>query len=265
MSEYLKTRIKATPSSTLSACMLSSLLGKLIREVAKAMVSQAEKMSKISASKISASGVDLTSATKLISLNKALQNPRLSQLRSETWKRLNPSTVQTIADMEEVATGRSKKRLSKDKLDQALSEISSAVRSAHHTIAEMERRSLTDHLSSLLTTRGYSVEIRNLKGMNLLRAKKGENLIVARISKAGTMEMDMAGFNPGECSKERMEIMKELERKGYQIQIDQTVVHNLKRGGALVDEVERSFQEIEDQIRRLNLAKAQHSRLRIRR
>lgn len=259
MSELLRARITAIPKFAASTSQRPSLLGEMIGKMARTLASQVEAMARISAS-----GLEPSSAVRLMALNRALRSPKLSQLGEETTRRLSRSTARVIEGIEKIAAG-GPASVTRSQIGRALSEMMSAVRSAHRTLARMEQGAIADELSSVLSSRGYTVRMRQIGDESLLRAKKGENVVVAKVTGSGTMEMDMAGFVEGECSKERREIIRELEARGYRMKVERRVVHNLRRGGALVEEVERRLQEVEEQLKRLNLAKAQRSKMRARR
>jgi len=258
MSEFIKASINAIPKFSVSTLSRSSVLGEIIHELSRAIASQAETMQKISAS-----GLDTLSATRLIALDSALQTEKLEQLASETQKRLTPSTVTTIQNLKaKVTTGQQlTQNLTQARIKSALSEMTSAIQTAHQTLAQKEQRVVTDDLCSILTARGYKVQLKEASAgqTKWIRAKKGEYVVAAQVPNTGTLELDMAGFESGKCTEERKAIVQKLSQLGYQIGINRRTVHNRREGGPIVKEIERRFQEFDDQLRRLKLAKAQRT------
>ena len=258
MSEKSKISIKAIPVSLLSTLHRSSVLGNAIQTLGNKISTQVAAIEQMTAN-----GFLASSTTQLLSLARALKTPELSQLGGETVNRLTPSTRSTLQNLEATLdTGRLTQTVAAEQITSALNEMTQAVRSAHQTLAKQEQRTITDDLRSVLVTRGYTVRIgETLAGrMRLLRAKRGEHVVAARIADMGTLELDLAGFEAGKCTQERQAIVEQLEQRGYQIQINQRVVHNRREGGEIVKEIEKEFQEIDEHLRRLNLAKAQRSR-----
>ena len=262
MSELSKSFIKAIPFSLLSTVYRSSVLGNAIRAIGREIATQ------VAATKqMTANGLLASCTTQLISLNRALKIPELSQLDCETLKQLTPSTVATLQHLQgAIDTGRLTKTVTAGQITSALNEMTTAVQTAHQTLAKQEQRTVTDDLRSVLANRGYTVHIKeSLAGrMRLIRARRKENVVAARITDTGTLELDLAGFEAGKCTQERQAIIEQLEQRGYQIHIDQQVVHNRREGGEIVKAIEDEFQEIDERFRRLNLAKAQRN-LRVRR
>ena len=252
MSEKSKISLKAIPISLLSTLYRSSVLGKAIRAIGREVSTQ-----------VAASENLASATTQLLSLQRALKTPELSQLGDETVTRLTPSTRSTLQHLEAtLTTGRLTQTVAAEQITSALNELTQAVRTAHHTLAEREQRTITDDLRSVLAARGYTVRIKEptASRMRLIRAKRGEHVVAARIASTGTMELDLAGFEAIKCTQERQAIVEQLEGRGYQIQINQRVVHNRREGGEVVKAIEKEFQEIDERFRRLNLAKAQRSR-----
>lgn len=258
MSEKSKISLKAIPVSWLSTLYRSSVLGDAIRVLGREISTQ------VAASKqMTMNGHLASSTTQLLSLQRALKTPDLSSLGGETVKRLTPSTIATLQNLEStLATGRLTQTVAAEQITSALNEMTQAVRTAHQTLAEREQRIITDDLRSVLAARGYTVRIEaSLAGrMRLLRAKMGEHVVAARIADTGTLELDLAGFEAGKCTQERQAIVSKLEQRGYQIQINQRVVHNRREGGEIVKNIEKEFHQIDERLRRLKLAKAQRAR-----
>jgi hypothetical protein len=256
MSELSKIRIKAI-SSSLSALYRSSVLGNAIRTMGREIATQ------VAATKqMTANGLSASCTTQLLSLNRALKTAELSQLDCETVKQLTPSTVATLQHLQgALDTGRLTQTVTAGQITSALKEMTSAVQTAHHTLAKQEQKTITDDLRSVLSARGYSVHIKeSLAGrMRLIRAKRLEHVVAVRIADTGTLELDLAGFEAGKCTQERQAIVEQLEQRGYQIQIEQQVVHNRREGGEIVKAIEEEFHQIDERFRRLNLAKAQRN------
>jgi len=257
MSELSKIRIKAI-SSSLSAFYRSSVLGNALRAIGREIATQVATTKQMTAESLSTS-----CTTQLLSLNRALNTPELSQLGGETVKRLSPSTIATLQNLDStLSTGRLTQTVTAGKITEALNEMTSAIKTAHKTLAKQEQRTITDDLRSVLSARGYSVHMKeSLAGrMRLIRAWRKENVVAARIADTGTLELDLAGFEAGKCTEERQAIVEQLQERGYQVEIHQRVVHNRREGGEIVKAIEEEFQEIDERFRRLNLAKAQRSR-----
>jgi len=258
MSEKSKISIKAIPVSSLSTLYRSSVLVDVIRAIGSEISTQLAASEQMTRSEHLAA-----STTQLLSLERALKTPELSQLGCETVKRLTPSTVDTLQNLEAtLATGRLTQSVAAEQITSALNELTKAVRTAHHTLAEQEQRTITDDLRSILAARGYTVRIKESTAsrMRLISAKRGEHVVAARIADTGTLELDLAGFGAGKCTQERQAIVEQLEQRGYQTHIAQQIVHNRREGGEIVQAIEKEFQAIDERFRRLNLAKAQRSR-----
>jgi len=258
MSESTTAFIEAIAAFLISTCHRPSVLATALREQSGAIFTQPVVMEQIQAK-----GLEATQATRLLSFNRALQTPQLNALGSETMKGLTPSTVATLRALEAtVTTGQLAPPMTQRQITSALSEMKTAVQRAHQTLALTEQKTVTNDLRSVLAARGYTVRLAESEAgrMKLIRAKKGEHVVAARIADTGTLELDLAGFEAGQCSQEREAIVHELEQRGYQIRIGQSVVHNRREGGEIVKTIEKEFQGIDDRLRRLNLAKAQQSR-----
>ncbi|MFQ6043310.1 MAG: hypothetical protein ACE5PV_20855 [Candidatus Poribacteria bacterium] len=258
MSELIKISIKAIPVSLLSTLCRSSVLGNVMRTLGREIATQVAATKQMTANEL-----PVSCTTQLISLNRALKTLKLSQLGGETVNRLTPSTVATLRTLERsLDTGRLTQTVTAGQITSALNEMTSAVQTAHKTLAKQEQRTITDDLRSVLVARGYTVQMKeSLAGrMRLIRAKRREHVVAARIAEKGTLELDLAGFEAGKCTEERQAIVEQLQERGYQVEINQRVVHNRREGGEIVKAIEEEFQEIDERFRRLNLAKAQRSR-----
>jgi hypothetical protein len=258
MSEWITAFIEAIPASQIATRHRSAVLGTAIGEIGRAISSQIEAIEQIQPS-----GLQTSTTTRLLSLHQSLKQQDLSPLDGETAKRLTPQTTEAIQNLEAtLASGRLAGTITPAQVDVALKDLTSAVQSAHQTLALQEQETATNHLHSVLSTRGYTVRISEAEAgpARLIRAKKGEQVIAARVADTGTLEMDMAGFEPEKCTQERSAIVGQLQRRGYQIRLAKQVVHNRREGGEIVKAIEKSFQETEDRLRRLNLARAQKSR-----
>jgi len=258
MSEKSKISLKVIPVSLLSTLYRASVLGKAIRAIGREVSTQVAASEQMTASENLASAT-----TQLLSLQRALKTPELSQLGDETVMRLIPSTRSTLQHLEAtLATGRLTQNVAAEQITSALNELTKAVRTAHHTLAEQEQRTITDDLRSVLAARGYTVRTgkSNASRIRLLHAKMGEHVVAASIANTGTLDLDLAGFEAGKCTQERQAIVELLEQRGYQIQLNQRVVHNRREGGEVVKAIEKEFHQIDERFRRLNLAKAQRSR-----
>ena len=265
MSELIKASINAVPKSAVSTYNRPSVLGNIIQKMSRAIASQVETMQEFSGYEL-----DFSSATRLIALDMALQNDTLSQLSSETQKLLSSQAMNTIQNLRAiVSTGqltqapmKLAQAVTNTQLKSALSEMTSTIQTAHQNLAQKEQRVVTQDLCSILTARGYTVRVKEVDAgkTKSLRAKKGESVVAAQIPNTGTLKLDMAGFESGKCTQEREAIVQQLSQRGYQIGIEQRTVHNRREGGAIVQEIERHFQEADDKLRRLNLAKARSKR-----
>lgn len=261
MSELIKASINAVPTSAVSTYNRPSVLGNIIQKMSRAIASQ------VAMQEFSASELDFRSTTRLIALDSALQTDKLSQLTSETKKRLTTSTMTTIQNIKaEVSTGQLTQAVTQTQLKSALSEMTSAIQTAHQMLAREEQRVVTDDLCSIFTSRGYTVRVKDadVGKTKWIRAKKGEHVVAAQVPNTGTLKLDMAGFESGKCTEERKAIVQQLSQRGYQIGINRKIVHNRREGGTIVQEIERHFQEADDKLRRLKLAKA-HSKRRLKR
>jgi len=280
MSERIKASIRANPTSPAATYNRTSVLGDIIVKLAGVIASQVKIVSSSAidtSSKLagaiasqantieqfSSTNLDLCSATRLMTLHRALQTQNLSQLGSETQRILAPSTINTIESLENsLGNGQLSQTLTQIQLSSALKDMTKAVQKAHQVLALREQKEMRDDLCSIFKDRGYTVRIEGIEtGQSIwIRAKKAEQVIAARIADNGTFDMDMAGFKAGKCTQERETIVQQLEGHGYQVHIDQRVAHNRRDGGSIVREIEKGFQQIDDRLRRLNLAKAQRSR-----
>jgi len=197
----------------------------------------------------------------LITLNRSLQTQELYYLGNDVQRNLIPSTIGTINTIESnINAGKMMHTLNKAQVTSAIKDMTSTIQQAHQTLALNEQKTICDDISSILSSRGYTTRIEEIQAIRLIRAKKDDLVIAARVANDGTMEMDMAGFEPGKCTQESESIMQQLKTQGYQIDVQQQYVHNRRDGGAIVKEIEKQFKDIDDRFRRLNLAKVQQSR-----
>ncbi len=255
MSEAIRGIFKAIPSGV-SAFSRSSVLSTLIKQMADSVASQIQASGQISGSRI-----DLCSATRLITLNRSLQTQELYCLGNEVQRNLTPSTISTISNFEaNISADKIIHTLNKTQMTSAIKDITSTIQQAHQTLAFKEQKVICDDISSILSNRGYTIRVEEIQATRLIRAKKGDLAIAARIANDGIMEMDMAGFEPGKCTQERESIIQQLNNQGYLIDVQQQSVHNRRDGGTIVKEIEKQFKKIDDRLRRLNLARAQQSR-----
>jgi len=255
MSESTRSIFRVTPLGV-SAYSRPSVLGALIKQMADTVASQINTSEQISASR-----ADLCSTTRLITLNRSLQTQELYCLGNEVRRNLIPSTINTINTIESnINAGKIIHNISKAYITSAIKDITSSVQQAHQTLAFKEQNTICDDISSILSNHGYTIRVEEMKATRLVRAKKGDLVVAARVKNDGTMEMDMAGFEPGKCTQERESIIQQLNNQGYQIDIQQQTIHNRRDGGTIVREIEKQFKEIDDRFRRLNLARAQQSR-----
>jgi len=270
MSESTRSIFRMTPSG-LSAFSRPSVLSILIKQMADTVASQIEVSvkqmtntvaSKIEASEqINASRMDLCSVTRLITLNRSLQTQELYCLGNEVQRNLIPSTISTINAMESnINAGKMMHTLNKAQVTSAIKDMTSTIQQAHQALAFREQKTICDDISSILLSRGYTIRVEEIQATRLIRAKKNDLVISARVANDGTMEMDMAGFEPGKCTQERETIIQQLNNQGYLIDVQQQTIHNRRDGGVIVKEIEKQFKEIDDRFRRLNLARAQQSR-----
>lgn len=132
MSECSKMVIKAI-SSSLSTLYRSSVLGNAIRTLGREISTQ------VAATKqMTAEGLSTSCTTQLLSLNRALKTAELSQLGGETSKRLTPSTVATLQNLEgALDTGRLTQTVAAGQITSALNEMTTAVKTAHKTLAKL--------------------------------------------------------------------------------------------------------------------------------
>lgn len=270
MSESTRHIFRAIPSGV-STFSRPSVLSTLIKQMADTVASQIETsvkqmtntvISQIEVSeRINASRTDLCSATRLITLNRSLQTQELYSLGNEVQRNLIPSTITTINAMESnINAGKTISSLNKNHVASAIKDLTSTIQQAHQTLAFKEQKTICDDISSILSNHGYTIRIEEMQATRLVRAKKGDLVVAARVKNDGTMEMDMAGFEPGKCTQERESIIQQLNTQGYQIDVQQQTIHNRRAGGTIVGEIEKQFKEIDDRFRRLNLARAQQSR-----
>jgi hypothetical protein len=274
MSEWITTFIEAIPTFRIPTRNRPSALAAAIREASRTITNQTAVIQQLTAA-----GLEATSTSRLLSLSRALQTEGLSPLGRETTQLLTHSTTATIQQMEAIfgrdrlnapsgwseATSRVAgltKPVTGPQVAAALSEITAAVQKAHQTLACREQKTVTNDLRSVLIARGYTVHLAEAHAhhTNRMKVKKGEHVIAARIADTGALELDLAGFEAGQCTVEREAIVHELEQRGYQLRIGQRVVHNRREGGELVKTIEKEFHEMDERLRRLNLAKAQRSR-----
>jgi hypothetical protein len=159
-----------------------------------------------------------------------------------------------------INAGKMMHTLNKAQVTSAIKDMTSTIQQAHQALAFREQKTICDDISSILLSRGYTIRVEEIQATRLIRAKKNDLVISARVANDGTMEMDMAGFEPGKCTQERETIIQQLNNQGYLIDVQQQTIHNRRDGGVIVKEIEKQFKEIDDRFRRLNLARAQQSR-----
>jgi len=253
MSETIRASVSAVKSTTRQ---LSTLLGSAIHRLGGAILTQSELLGNLVASHI-----DPTSVARLLVLHDVLEMPELSSFGSEVALQLKPTTVATLGQLDTlVSTGQVTSALTSARVNAALRDLTTSTQTTYQKMVQRETQQVGADLRAILDSRGYRVDVipASAGQMMWLRATRAEHVVAAQLGASGTLELDFAGFDSGDCTKERGAIIEQLAQRGYTINVESTIAHNRRDGGSVLQTIEQGFASIDDQLRRLNLAKAHH-------
>jgi len=243
MSEMLESSfefIKAGLSAFAIPIMLARKLREFSRDIKEAQLR-----------KFQAVGLNESSAAHLVTLNRALQSKPLKSFADRTFQLVAPETLKVVQHTMKLSDV-SSQQLTQEKVSTALSDLKIAVQKSQKFLAVQEQKKMSKDLGLILGRKGYTVRSKTVsssKGI-LIKAKKKELVVAAKVLPTGVLSLDFAGFENGKCHEERKLVMESLEALGYQLNIRKQVAHNRRAGGEIVREIEREFSRADENWRR---------------
>lgn len=189
----------------------------------------------------------LTSGTveavaKVVSLHEALAEDKQLLLQTLVNRTLSSKDIDTIhlasnylrtgdvIGLSMISTG----------VEALLNKMNSGVRTAHSEITKAETEVLSEKMVESLTAMGYQVKSKTRGGERLIRGKKKDLSVAARIT-GGELSTDMAGFEGGACKDELKRLNEELSRKGVVFGDIHSEYHGKRDGGVLAQEASKEI------------------------
>ncbi len=112
--------------------------------------------------------------------------------------------------------------------------LEEAVFNAHERLAQAQQIVLSEAVSQSLQELGYKVsQHQNEQGVALWGVKGGQGIAVV-VSKDGSLQMDMLGFDGLSCQGERQRLLAKLAERGITVQQRTSFVHGRRSGGQLL-------------------------------
>lgn len=188
----------------------------------------------------------ITSIEKGISLTDALSEDRHSLLNALVRKELSKDGSGGLDVLKKARTMLEKNDLKSltalhSDIDIAVSKLSKLSKEAHIKLAQVEHKVIVDKTEETMNALGYQVKKKAKKEGCLIRAKKNDLSIAARVTSEGELHIDMAGFEGGDCRKELDRLNAELSKRGIELNITKREYHGKKSGGVLIQEVEKEM------------------------
>ncbi|HFQ89731.1 MAG TPA: hypothetical protein ENK27_06600 [Desulfobulbus sp.] len=115
-----------------------------------------------------------------------------------------------------------------------------------------QARLLRHKVAGVFAEMGYEVRRPRLpqRGAVLLRGvhSAGQGITVAIRPESDRLEIDLAGFGPGQCRRAREEFVDRLARRGVRLGLEEHESHRRRRGGRLVELLDRVLSGEEHRI-----------------
>jgi len=238
-----------------SAFIFALRLGAEMRKLNKSLSANARWQDSIQNS-----GFDVQTAARLTVLSGALKSEQLRLLKDETIQLMAPSTASVISNL--TTSQVLDKTITQRDMSLALSDLTGCVQRAHDTITVREQQKIKTDIGVVMQKRGYTIQSQPVAAEKriLVKAQKDDFVIAARINAKSGVDFDFAGFRPGKCTEERKAVISELEAMGYKFINQKQVIHNRREGGTIVREIEQGFSDLDEHLRRLNIAKMTESK-----
>jgi len=181
-------------------------------------------------------------AAKVVSLHEALAEDKQHLLQTLVNRTLTSKDIDTINLASNYLKAGDVNGLSmiSTGVETLLNKMNNGVRTAHSEITKAETEVLSEKMAESLNAMGYQVKSKSRGGERLIRGKKKDLSVAARIT-GGELSTDMAGFEGGACKDELKRLNEELSRKGIVLGDIHSEYHGKRDGGVLAQEASKEI------------------------